>query len=181
MIQLGIVLGAYKAGGAVTYVFVYWIMTAVGFQLMLPLIIVASTFLLIYARSSYIDCYNPRDGQITLGAVTISPQDSVEVIDNLVSRSSRDAANTRQNGENEESRETQITMNSKIRKEIHWTKQSRSLIAHLDVYLTQIQSFLNDHVQLLKVAYFFGMFATCLLDSWGLPNDWSHPRVCSFD
>jgi hypothetical protein len=181
MIQLGIVLGAYKAGGAVTYVFVYWIMTAVGFQLILPLIIVASTFLLIYARSSYIDCYNPRDGQITLGAVTTSLQDRIEEVDNLVSGSSRDAANTRQNGENEESRETQTPINSKIREEIHWTRQSRLLIACLDVHLTQIQSFLKDHVQLIKIAYFFGMFATGLLDSWGLPNDWSHPRVRSFD
>jgi hypothetical protein len=186
MIQLGVVLGAYKASSAVTYVFVRWIMRSIGFQLMLPIIMIASALLAVYAWSPYIDRYKSEVGQGSTDEVATSPtRNRTEVSGDVAPEPSSSATNTRQNDGNQQPESTETQDNGNIRQEIHQSQAAVLIDNYLDVYLAHIRKFLGDHVKLLKAAYFLGMFATGFVDPLALPRKENEEppwdRVCPFN
>jgi hypothetical protein len=122
MIELGILLGAYKASCTVTYTSVHWIMKTVGFQVVLPLIIIASATLIIYSRSSYIDGSNLGPGQSSIiteeAIMTLSPG-GIEGSSNIAPEPSRDAGNPRPDEGNGQPETAPIPEDNKIRERLH--------------------------------------------------------------
>jgi hypothetical protein len=57
MIELGIVLAAYKASFAVTHLFVNWTIDKIGFWLLVPIVFAICVFVVFYAREGYVGYY----------------------------------------------------------------------------------------------------------------------------
>ncbi|CAG8627162.1 170_t:CDS:2, partial [Acaulospora colombiana] len=157
MAQLAIVLGAYKASSAVSYVFVRWIMKNVGFQALLPILVVCSGALGFYTWSPYIAYYPSEDNQgriVAQHAVSSPPLDRTEGARDIISAESSHNADERRHGEDESPESTQTPSSG-------------------------ASGYLTDHTKLLKTSYFLGVFATGFLDPIVLPND--HPDEAPYD
>ncbi|PVF95340.1 hypothetical protein CPB86DRAFT_788082 [Serendipita vermifera] len=157
MIQLGIVLGAYKASSAVSYVVVRWIMKVVGFQVLLPILVIASGSLGFYTWSPYIVRYPVEDvrGAVVTGhAVSSTHPDRTEGAGDIMSAEPSNAANEGHRDENDSTENAQTSPSS------------------INGFIPPfIQGYLTDHTKLLKTSYFLGVFATGFLDPLALPNE----------
>jgi hypothetical protein len=170
MIELGIVLAAYKASFAFTHLVVNWTMDKIGFWLLLPIILATCVVVVFYTREGCVGCYLQENEGIELQPIEREnpvPDDEgvMRKTGPSFSELLGNVADTNARVEHEPSRSRPGRMTGMLG--ISRLVKSRSSFFLLGQRFAFI--YFTSPVKLLKISYFFSVYATCFLDPWAFP------------